>query len=381
MSQVLQPSSSSSSGSSSSRPSAVPIIDRDARMPARKEIRSWLIPVSQPQTVRAVGLLLLDWMLFVAAMAGVVLLPAWWMKLPVALAAGFVIGRLFIIGHDACHQSYTPHRRLNRWLGRIAFLPSLTPYSLWEVGHNVMHHGFTNLKGKDFVWQPLTPAQYAALPPARRLLERVYRSGWAPGLYYFIEMWWLRMLFPSKRYMPARRALFVADGLLAVAAGAVWIALLVWAARATGQSVWAMVALGFAVPFVFWNAMIGFVIYVHHTHTEVRWHEDKARWSASDPFVSTTVHLTFPLKIGGLLHHIMEHTAHHVDMSIPLYKLKQAQSILEAALPGRIIVQRFSWRWYVQTAKRCKLYDLAAERWTDFSGRVSEPTTWGRVHG
>jgi len=374
MSQALQP-----SPSSSSQPAAVPVIDRDARMPARKEIRSWLAPVSRPQTLRAVALLLLDWALFVAAIAGVVLLPAWWMKLPLALAAGFVIGRLFIIGHDACHQSYTPHRRLNRWLGRIAFLPSLTPYSLWEVGHNVMHHGFTNLKGKDFVWRPLTPAEYAALPPARRLLERVYRSGWAPGLYYFIEMWWLRMLFPSPRYMPARRGLFVADGLLAVAAGAAWIAALVWAAQATGQSAWALVALGFALPFAFWNAMIGFVIYVHHTHTEVRWHEDKALWSASDPFVSTTVHLTFPLKIGGLLHHIMEHTAHHVDMSIPLYKLKQAQTILEAALPGRIIVQRFSWRWYAQTARRCKLYDVATARWVDFSGRVSEPTTWGRV--
>jgi omega-6 fatty acid desaturase (delta-12 desaturase) len=376
MSQVLP---SSPSSPSSSQPPAVPVIDRAARMPARKEIRSWLTPISQPQTLRAVALLLLDWALFVAAIAGVVLLPAWWMKLPVALAAGFVIGRLFIIGHDACHQSYTPHRRLNRWLGRIAFLPSLTPYSLWEVGHNVMHHGFTNLKGKDFVWQPLTPAEYAALTPARRLLERVYRSGWAPGLYYFIEMWWLRMLFPSKRYMPARRGLFVADGLLAVAAGAVWIGALVWAAQVTGQSAWALVALGFAVPFAFWNAMIGFVIYVHHTHTDVRWHEDKAQWSASDPFVSTTVHLTFPLKIGGLLHHIMEHTAHHVDMSIPLYKLKQAQALLETALPGRIIVQRFSWRWYAQTARRCKLYDVASARWMDFSGRVSEPTTWGRV--
>ena len=53
--------------------------------------------------------------------------------------------------------------------------------------------------------------------------------------------------------------------------------------------------------------------------------------------------------------------------------------LLETALPGRIIVQRFSWRWYAQTARRCKLYDVASARWMDFSGRVSEPTTWGRV--
>lgn len=364
---------------SSRRPlTPVPVIPAGTPLPQRKQIRAWLEPIVRQRTTLAVALLAVDWGLFLAALMGVVLLPAWWLKLPLALAAGFIIGRLFIIGHDACHQSYTPHRRLNRWLGRIAFLPSLTPYSLWEVGHNVVHHGYTNLKGKDFVWQPLTPAEYAALSPARRVLERVYRSGWAPGLYYFIEMWWLRMFFPSKRHMPTRRGIFIADSLLALTAGIVWNALLVWAAHATGQSAWALVGWGFVIPFVFWNFMIGFVVYVHHTHTEVRWHEEKSAWSASDPFVSTTVHLTFPMKIGSLLHHIMEHTAHHVDMSIPLYKLKEAQAILEQALPGRIIVQRFSWRWYAQTARRCKLYDVDTHAWMDFRGRPSEPTRIGR---
>jgi fatty acid desaturase len=58
------------------------------------------------------------------------------------------------------------------------------------------------------------------------------------------------------------------------------------------------------------------------------------------------VHLTFGRYWGALLHHIMEHTAHHVDMSVPLYRLKQAQKKLETMLPGRIVIQRFSWRWY-----------------------------------
>eukprot|EP01034_Spumella_vulgaris_P007336 gene7336-9348_t len=101
---------------------------------------------SQRRTARAIALLALDWAIFASLMVATVLLSAWWAKLLCGLAAGFMIGRLFIIGHDACHQSYTPHRGLNRVLGRIAMLPSLTPYSLWEVGHNVVHHGYTNLK-------------------------------------------------------------------------------------------------------------------------------------------------------------------------------------------------------------------------------------------
>ncbi|MFM8577102.1 MAG: fatty acid desaturase, partial [Limnohabitans sp.] len=82
---------------------------------------------------------------------------------------------------------------------------------------------------------------------------------------------------------------------------------------------------------------------------------------------------TFPFKIGALMHHIMEHTAHHVDMSIPLYRLKQAQAKLEEMLPGRIIVQPFSWKWYFDTARACKLYDFTRECWTDFKGRMTSP--------
>ena len=67
----------------------------------------------------------------------------------------------------------------------------------------------------------------------------------------------------------------------------------------------------------------------------------------------------------------MEHTAHHVDMSIPLYRLKKAQTMLEDLLPERIVVQDFSWRWYFDTARRCKLYDFRTRTWTDFSGQAS----------
>jgi omega-6 fatty acid desaturase (delta-12 desaturase) len=83
--------------------------------------------------------------------------------------------------------------------------------------------------------------------------------------------------------------------------------------------------------------------------------------------------LTFPFNIGAMMHHIMEHTAHHVDMSIPLYRLKQAQAKLEEMLPGRIIVQPFSWKWYFETAKNCKLYDFGRECWTDFQGTMTSP--------
>jgi omega-6 fatty acid desaturase (delta-12 desaturase) len=343
-------------------------------LPHRKVMRRWLMPLSERTTVYAILLLLFDYSLLLAALAGTVLVHAWLGKLALGMAAGFVIGRLFIIGHDACHQSLTPHRGLNRVLGRIAFLPSITPYSLWDVGHNVVHHGYTNLKGFDFVWAPLTRDEFNALPLWRQAMDRVYRSGWAPGLYYMIEIWWLRMFFPSKSYLGTRRSIFLWDCLLVSVYGLLWIAGLVFAASAAGEPLLPVLACGLFVPFLFWCSMIGFVVYVHHTHVKVSWYDDRADWARAQPFISTTVHLTFPLRFGAVLHHIMEHTAHHLDMSIPLYRLKSAQKMLEDLLPQRIVIQRFSWRWYFDTARRCKLYDFTQRCWTAYSGKAtSEP--------
>lgn len=343
-------------------------IPPDAPMPHRKVIRSWMLPITERNTPLAIALVVFDLIIYALAMSATVWLDNIWAKLAAGAVTGFIIGRLFILGHDACHQSLTRHRRLNTLIGRLVFLPSLTPYSLWHTGHDVVHHGYTNLRGYDFVWRPNTLEEFQALSPWRRRLEKLYRSGWAPWLYYLVDMWWKRMYFPSKKQMPTQRREFKLDGMLVTAGAIVWIGALVFAAVATQQSIAITLLAGFVVPFLFWNAMIGFVVYVHHTHTDVTWYQDKEEWGKAQPFVSTTVHLKFKYHIGAMMHHIMEHTAHHVDMSVPLYRLKQAQALLEKQLPGRIVIQMFSWRWYFDTARRCKLYDFNLRCWTDFNG-------------
>ena len=350
-----------------------------AALPDRKAIRQWLLPLSRRTTAWPVFLLAVDLALFVAALAAAVLVSSLWGKLAAGLSAGVVIARLFIIGHDACHQSLTPHRRLNRWLGRIAFLPSLTPYSLWDMGHNVVHHGYTNLKGFDFVWAPLTAQEFAALSLPRKRLERVYRSGLAPGLYYLVDIWWKRMYFPNASEVPTRRKVFIADNVMVTAFALGWMVGLALCAMAAGQSVLAVLLAGFLLPLAVWFTLVGFVVYAHHTHTSIAWHNERNAWSKAQPFVSTTVHLTFPARLGGVLHHIMEHTAHHVDMSIPFYRLRRAQARLESLLPKRIVIQRFSWKWYFETVRHCKLYDFNRACWTDFEGVATIPEETGAL--
>jgi omega-6 fatty acid desaturase (delta-12 desaturase) len=147
---------------------------------------------------------LLDWLVLGVSIASLLFVEAWWVKVFASLVAALWIARLFVIGHDACHGSYTPNKTLNKWIGRIAFLPSLTPYSLWEIGHNLAHHGFTNLKGRDYVWTPYSPSEFASLPWVRRQLERIYRSGVGQGVYYMIEMWWKKLFFPGRKHVSSR---------------------------------------------------------------------------------------------------------------------------------------------------------------------------------
>ena len=344
-------------------------------LPHRKVIRSWLLPLIHKNTALAIWLMVVDLSLWTGAVFATVYFDNIIVKIFFGLAAGFITGRIFILGHDACHQSFTPYRGLNRVLGRIAFLPSLTPYSLWDIGHNVVHHGQTNLKGFDFVWSPLSKSEFDALPAWRKSLERVYRSGFGPAIYYLFEIWWKRLFFPSKKYRPANRSIFIKDNLLISAFAVSWISLLVMAAMATNQSIAVTVLTGFVVPFIAWNGMIGFVVYVHHTHPAIAWYDKKSEWMRAQPFVSTTVHLKFGFYGGALVHHIMEHTAHHVDMSVPLYNLKAAQSRLEELMPNRIVVQTFSWSWYFDAARICKLYDFEKKAWLDFSGKKLADST------
>jgi len=191
----------------------------------------------------------LDWLVLVVAIASLLIVESVWVKIFASLVAALWIARLFVIGHDACHGSYTPYKTLNKWIGRIAFLPSLTPFSLWELGHNLAHHGFTNLKGRDYVWTPYSPVEFAKLSRVRRSLERVYRSGVGQGVYYMIEMWWKKLYFPGRKHVNTKRLSHTFDSLLVTAFGILWVGGLVAWGLYSHRSIWSLLIFGFGVPF------------------------------------------------------------------------------------------------------------------------------------
>jgi len=318
---------------------------------------------------RAVALLLLDLALFAAAATLTVAVDGIALKLAAGSAMGLQIARLFVIGHDACHQCFVSDRDWNRRIGWIAFLPSLTTYSLWEAGHNLGHHVFTNLRGRDYVWTPFSKPEYDGLPIWRRVLERFYRSGFGHWAYYLIELWWKKLFFPSALEMPGRRDVHRRDSQWVSGFAVIWILALVAAALATRQSPALVVATAFLWPLVVWCGCMGSVIYFHHTHPDLPWYSDAAQWEAERDGVSTSLHLTFPGRLRWILNNIMTHPVHHLDVRIPLYRIDAAQRVLGDSVRE----QAFSLAYAVDCTRRCKLYDYDSQRWMDFGGRYTSP--------
>jgi len=292
------------------------------------------------------------------------------LKLVGTLVVTAAIVRLFVIGHDACHGGFFRSAKLNSICGRIAFLPSMTAFSLWEVGHNTAHHGFNNLKGRDQVWAPLSKAEFDALPRYRRTLERLYRCGLGWGAYYLIEMWWKKLYFASREEIGSSRRQYTLDSLLVTAGALLWLGAVALVARTTGQSFALLATLAVVVPFLLWNGIIGFVVYLHHTNPRIAWFQNRREWQRNRAYLTSTARVRFPFGIDRLMHNIMEHNAHHVNPRIPMFTLRGAQRVLQERFP-ELCDYRLDWRTYMDSVRRCKLYDFAEHAWLDFGGRIT----------
>ncbi len=303
-------------------------------------------------------------------LAGVALLPPWWARVPLAVVNGIAIGVLFLCGHDAGHGALLPRRWMNRLAGRLCLLPALHPFAAWVHNHNGLHHGFTNIKEKDPGFPPLTLAEYRALPAWRRGVYRVGRTWYGLGLLYFVEMWVKWEMFPAAPRAPRNRAAFRRDRAVVAAFAVAWVGLLATAAVGQGTSAVALVLVGFALPQAVWNWTIGFVIFQQHTHPEVPWYSalDGPAPSYFQAQVRATPHVILPAPYRFLMRHIMEHTAHHADPSVPLYRLEEAQRALESTYKEDILLVRWKPARFFRTFRVCRLYDYAAHRWVDYDG-------------
>jgi len=320
----------------------------------------------QRSTIRGVGLVARDLSIYLATAAGLAMTDNPLLLVPLWLVAGLAVSGLFVLGHDAAHQALFDSARANAVVARLTMLPSLHATEVWVFGHNRVHHGHTLRQGMDFVWHPLTAEEYQALPAWQRFRHRVEWGPFGSGLYYLREIWWNKMVRfePPKRWRTAMRrdqAIVALYALATLVASVVVIGL-------GGLWLWAKLVV---VPFLLFSHVIGWVVYVHHIHPEIRWWS-RREWNRFRGQVEGTTVLWSRAPVEFFFHWIMVHIPHHVDMRIPCYRLPEAARAIAEAFPDEVDERPLSIRDYVAATRACKVHDFETGVWSQYP-EGSEP--------
>ena len=135
--------------------------------PTHRDLVLEMAPFAKVNSLKGSLLFIADYAMFWGAIAGVLLLPGLALKLLASVIAGVKLANLATLAHDAAHNSLTASRPLNRAIAILAFMPGLFNYRLWIYDHHVLHHPHTNGQHVDS-YQPLSKADYDALPPLQR---------------------------------------------------------------------------------------------------------------------------------------------------------------------------------------------------------------------
>jgi omega-6 fatty acid desaturase (delta-12 desaturase) len=344
----------------------------EATASARPDLRAW----HATSWARPLAVFVAMFTLWVTVVATGLWVEPWLARAALVVPLALISGQLFTLAHDAGHRSYSTSRAVNAIVGRLALVPSVHVLGLWRHHHD-LHHRSTNLRWRDFVWMPLSVEEYRALPGYRRALHRAFRhtSSLGLGLHYAIEIWAPRMLWPRKRHRLPNRGRLIADalllyGLLAGAGVAAWAFVrVVDPDRVDDIGSWiSAVAFLFVLPMIGTQWLIGFVIYLNHTHPDVVWYDDTDEWARHEVQLEGSTGLRFHRVRHALLpRRIMNHTAHHIDPGVPLEQLAGAQRHLVATYGERVVSPEFSWRWLGDVLRRCQLYDYEARRWVTYA--------------
>jgi omega-6 fatty acid desaturase (delta-12 desaturase) len=238
---------------------------------------------------------------------------SYWITLALALPAGGLLTRTFIIFHDCGHGSFFKSQRANNFLGMICGLLVFTPYYQWRFEHAVHHatSGDLDRRGTgDIV--TLTVDEYLKLPRWGRFKYRLYRSpivmlGIGPWFTFLISQRFVNPISKKReRFSVYFSNLFI-------------VALLVVAANTIGIKELLMIQL----PVAFIGGLGGiWMFYIQHQFEGTYWqrHEE---WDYATAAIRGSSYFKLPKVLQWFTGNIGFHHIHHLSSRIPNYALQQ----------------------------------------------------------
>ena len=241
----------------------------------------------------------------------------YFVTLLLAVVAGGLLVRLFIIQHDCGHGSFFKTRVANDLLGRALSVLTLTPYGSWSQGHAAHHASTGNLdrRGRGDV-ETWTVDEYRSSPPLKRLFYRLYRNPFvmvglgAPINFIVLQRLPLHANAESRRSILALDfALIVVFGVLCVTFGVVQV-------------------LSTYLPVIVIASWIGnWLFYIQHQFDRTEW-ERAGEWNFHIASLSGSSYFKLPPILRWFSGNIGLHHVHHLCSRVPNYHL---QACVEAA--------------------------------------------------
>jgi acyl-lipid omega-6 desaturase (Delta-12 desaturase) len=278
---------------------------------------------------------------------------AYWATLLLAIPAGGLLVRVFIIQHDCGHGSFFNTAELNNLTGRLMSVLTLAPYSLWRREHAQHHATSGNLdrRGAGDI-DTKTVEEYLALSTLGKLRYRLYRNPLflfpfgVPAYFLLVQRTpWLHAVTPKdslKAVMGLNLALVLFYGPLIYLFGAVKV-------------------LAVVLPIVVVASSVGgWLFFIQHQFEETHW--DRATdWDFQVAALLGSSFYDLPKVLNWFTGNIGMHHVHHLNSMIPNYRLQACV----AASPELKSINRLTIRDSLGCA-RLKLWDPKRRRMIRF---------------
>jgi acyl-lipid omega-6 desaturase (Delta-12 desaturase) len=238
---------------------------------------------------------------------------SWWLTMPLALIAGGLLVRIFIIFHDCGHGSFFKSRLANDVWGFITGMMAFTPYQHWRWEHAVHHatNGDLDRRGVGDVWT-MTVTEYLAASKGKRLAYRLVRHPIV--LFGFGPIF----LFLIRERLPVAGAK-TRDKI------SVWImnvAIVFWSAVLISYvGFWPWVILQLTILAVGASAGV-WLFYVQHQFEETYWKRGE-EWDFLDAALKGSSFYKLPRILQWFTGNIGYHHIHHLSSRIPNYNLER----------------------------------------------------------
>ena len=240
---------------------------------------------------------------------------AWspWITAGLAVVAGLMMVRIFIIFHDCGHGSFFKSRRANDITGFITGVLTLTPYHHWRWEHSIHHAttGSLDRRGIGDVWT-VTVEEYLRSTRWRRFAYRLARNPFV--LFVLGPVFYLgfQQRVPSANANARERR------------SVHWMNLAILAVGAALSSVFGIgTYLLIQLTIVIVGGGVGvWLFYVQHQFEDAYWERDE-EWDYTTAALAGSSYYKLPRILQWLSGNIGFHHIHHLSSRIPNYNLER----------------------------------------------------------